>query len=308
MVNQPAGPAWLDERIHSDGLPVIIDGGMGTELERRGVSMDSVCWSGMAVLETPDMVRQVHEEFIRAGADVIITNTFSTGRHMLDPAGAGEHVSTINTNAVRLAREAVDNAASTPVAIAGSMCEWTSARDHPKWSRPQAIADALSEQATLMAEAGADIICIEMAQNLKLSSLAMKGAMSTGLPVWLGISCRKNQATERLTTFDDASEDFHAFAESVARFGAGLLNIMHTPVPDVEQALGIMAKIWGGPLGVYPESGFFKMPNWQFVDVIAPDALVEAAKRWVEIHGIRVLGGCCGIRPDHIRALKYAFS
>ena len=307
MVNQLAGPEWLDKRIKNHGPPVIIDGGMGTELERQGVPMDADCWSGMAVLESPDMVRKVHEGFIRAGAEVIITNTFSTGRHMLDPAGAGEHVSTINTNAVRLAREAVDNAASTPVAIAGSLCEWTSAQDHPIWSRPKSIADALAEQAMLMAEAGADMMCIEMAQNLKLSTLAMKAAVATGLPVWLGLSCRKNQATERLTTFDDASEDFRAFAEAVADFGAGLLNIMHTPVPDVEQALGIMAKIWSGPLGVYPESGFFKMPNWQFVDVIEPDALVEAAKPWVENHGIRVLGGCCGIQPDHIRALKNTF-
>jgi methionine synthase I (cobalamin-dependent) len=280
---------------------------MGTELERRGVPMDADCWSGMAVLESPDKVRQVHEDFIRAGAEVIITNTFSTGRHMLDPAGAGEHVSTINTNAVRLAKEAIDNAASTPVAIAGSMCEWTSAQDHPKWSKPKSIADALAEQAKLMAEAGADIICIEMAQNLGLSTLAMKAALATGLPVWLGISCRKNQITKRLTTFDDASEDFHAFADAVSNMGAGLLNLMHTPVPDVEEGLGIMAKIWNGPLGVYPESGFFKMPNWQFVDVIAPDVLVEAAKPWVENHGIRVLGGCCGIQPDHIRALKNAF-
>lgn len=307
MISRPAGPDWLDRRIKGDGWLVIIDGGMGTELERRGVAMDSACWSGLAVLETPDMVRLVHEDFIRAGADVIITNTFSSGRHMLDPAGAGEHVTTINTNAVRLAKQAVDNAATSPVAIAGSICEWTSAQDHPKWSQPQAIAGAVTEQATLMAEAGADIICIEMAQDLALSTVAVKAALATGLPVWLGISCRKNQTTERLTTFDDASEDFRAFAEAVVDMGAGLLNLMHTPVPDVEEGLGIMAKIWSGPLGVYPESGFFKMPNWQFVDVIAPEALVAAAKPWVENHGIRVLGGCCGIQPDHIRALKNAF-
>ena len=307
MVNQSVGPGWLDKRVKGDGPPVIIDGGMGTELERRGVSMDGVCWSGMAVLESPDMVRLVHEDFIRAGADVIITNTFSTGRHMLDLVNAGEHVSTINTNAVRLAREAVDNAASGPVAIAGSMCEWTSAQGHPRWSQPQAIADALTEQATLMAEAGADIICIEMAQKLPLATLAMKAALATGLPVWLGLSCRKNQATKRLTTFDDASEDFRVFAEVIADMGPGLLNIMHTPVPDVEDALATIAEFWNGPIGVYPESGFFKMPNWQFVDVIEPDALVEAAKPWVENRGIRTLGGCCGIQPDHIRALKRAF-
>lgn len=307
MENQPSGPGWLDKRIKGDGPLVIVDGGVGSELQRRGAPMDDACWSAMAALDNPDKLRQVHEEFIIAGADVIITNTFSSGRHMLEPMGAGELVLKINTEAVRLAREAIDNVASTPVAIAGSICEWTSAHGHPKWGQSQAIADALTEQATLLADAGADIICIEMAQNRVLSELAVEAALSTNLPVWLGVSYRKNQFSESLSVNDDASENFKSFVEALVNKGVGLVNIMHTPVPDVAGNLDTVSNLWDGPIGVYPESGYFNMPDWQFVDVIEPDQLVEAAKPWSDNHNLRVLGGCCGIQPNHIRALKAAF-
>ncbi len=286
---------------------------MGTELEKSGVPMNGACWSGLAVLEAPDAVRHVHADFIRAGAEVIITNTFSAGRHMLDPAGAAEHVAAINLNAVTLAREAIEEAATGPVAIAGSICEWSSANNHPKWSRPEAIGEALREQAALLADGGVDIIAIEMSQTTALSKLALDAALATGLPVWLGVSCRKTQTSERLTTFDDASEDFQAHITNVidhldAETNVSLVNVMHTAVPDVHDALDVIDGVWSGPVGVYPESGFFKMPNWQFVEVITPDDLVEAARPWVVEHGVRLVGGCCGLGPDHVRALREAFA
>ena len=120
---------WLDQRINGSGAPVIIDGGMGTELEKSGVPMDGKVWSGKAVLTHSDAVRTVHEEFIQAGAEVIIANTFAAARHMLEPGGLGDHVAEINTNAVRLACEARDNTAQGPVAVAGSICEWAPTED-----------------------------------------------------------------------------------------------------------------------------------------------------------------------------------
>lgn len=303
------GTEWLSKRLKGEGAPILIDGGMGTQLEKSGVSMNGACWSGLAVIEAPKAVRQVHADFICAGAEVIITNTFAAGRHMLEPAGANDHVESINLNAARLAREAVEEAAQGPVAIAGSICEWAAVQDDPKWSRPEAVGEALHEQAALLAEGGVDIIAIEMAQNTELSKRALDAALATGLPVWLGLSSRRHQTSERLTTFDDASENFDAHARAVlGHIGPGdnvaLVNIMHTPVPDVSESLDITAKYWSGPFGVYPESGFFKMPNWQFVDVISPDELVQAIRPWRAAHNIRLLGGCCGLGPEHVRALR----
>ena len=102
----------LEQRL-AGGDVVILDGATGTELERRGVPMDGQAWSATANLTHPDVVRSVHEDYIRAGADVIITNTFATARSLLDAAGLGERVVEVNRRAVELAREARDQAAGT---------------------------------------------------------------------------------------------------------------------------------------------------------------------------------------------------
>src|SRR6516225_9817832 len=93
------------ERV-SAGSVTVIDGGMGTELEARGVRMDGAAWSAAANLERPDVVKSAHEDYLRAGAEVIITNTYSAGRWPLEPAGFGDRVEEVNRNAVRAALDA----------------------------------------------------------------------------------------------------------------------------------------------------------------------------------------------------------
>ena len=83
------GPDWLNAKLVA-GEILIIDGAMGTELEARGVPMHARAWSGAAIKTHPDAVRATHVDYIRAGARVIIANTFSTGRHMLEPADLGD--------------------------------------------------------------------------------------------------------------------------------------------------------------------------------------------------------------------------
>jgi len=86
----------------------------------------------------------------------------------------------------------------------------------------------------------------------------------------------------------------------------GMVAVMHTAVPDVEPALDIVKQTWSGPLGVYPESGYFVEPHWQFVDIIDPMALCDAAETWVD-GKVQILGGCCGLGVEHIRALSARF-
>ena len=99
---------------------VILDGAMGTELERRGVSMDADAWCGLANLTAIDTVRAIHDDNIAAGADVITTNTFMSGPGPMDRAGAGDSFAHGIRNAARAAMEAVQSA-DHPVAIAGSV-------------------------------------------------------------------------------------------------------------------------------------------------------------------------------------------
>src|SRR5205807_9621699 len=100
----------LNSRLDA-GEVVIIDGGMGTELQARGAKMDHAAWCGLANLDHQDLVREIHEDYIRAGADVIITNTYPTSRFALETGGLGDRVEEANRKATEAALQARENAA-----------------------------------------------------------------------------------------------------------------------------------------------------------------------------------------------------
>jgi len=301
----PNNISWLKDRIDGKGPPIIIDGGMGTLLQQSGVPMDGKVWSGRAVLSHPAAVQQAHEDFIKAGAEVIITNTFAAARHMLEPGGLSEHVEAINRNAVKLAQQARDRAAEETVAIAGSICEWAPT-DDPKWHQPKAVGESVREQAGLLAEAGVDLIALEMCEEIELSIAATEAALETGLPLWIGMSAKKHQGCDYLSVFDYPEPDFESLIKALSGYPSMMMNIMHTPITDVDEAMRITRKYWQGPIGVYPESGYFTMPDWQFVDIIDAEELARIAQGWVN-NGVRLVGGCCGLGPAHIAALRQEF-
>ncbi len=296
------GPAWLDERIRAGEL-VLIDGAMGTELERRGVEMHAITWSANALLAHADVAREIHEDYIRAGAEVIITNTFSTARHMLEPVGLGAEVKHVNCTAVEAARRARDAAADRPVAVAGSISNFMADETDQFWLDPARLRATFDEQAGILAEAGVDLLALEMLERPEMARIALEAALGTGLPVWAGISCRAApEDRSRLVVRDYPEIDFADLIEAVVECRPGIVNVMHSDVPDTSPGLDQVKGRWSGPIGVYPNSGHFRRPNWQFVDIISPADLVASATEWVE-RGVSIIGGCCGIGPEHIRAL-----
>jgi S-methylmethionine-dependent homocysteine/selenocysteine methylase len=103
------------------GEVVVLDGGTGSEIEARGAPMDGAAWSALANVTHPDAVRSVHEDYIRAGADVVIANTFAAGPGALAAAGLEQRFVEVINAAVRLAREAQERVADRPVVVAGSL-------------------------------------------------------------------------------------------------------------------------------------------------------------------------------------------
>ncbi|MFL5334674.1 MAG: homocysteine S-methyltransferase family protein, partial [Geminicoccaceae bacterium] len=106
------------------GSAVILDGATGTELQRRGVPMDDVAWCALATASHPDILRAIHGDYVRAGADLVTANTFASARHMLDRAGIGARTADLNRRSVTLAREAAAQAGDEVgrhVAVAGSI-------------------------------------------------------------------------------------------------------------------------------------------------------------------------------------------
>ncbi len=280
---------------------LVIDGGMGTELQRRGVPMDEVVWSGAAVLSHPEVVRTVHEDYIRAGADVIITNTFGSTRQMLGGAGLGAQVAQIHRSAVALAQEA--RAATTDrVTIAGSLSPSPPRFDRQAYPPPEEELAVYRESAQLLADSGVDLIALEMLEDTAHAPRAMRAALETGLPVWLGVSCRR--VGGRIIRFSESSEEvlLADILDVLIPMGPDVVTIMHSEIDAVSEALTMVRERWDGPIGVYPESGYFTPPNWNFVDVISPHDLAREARGWID-NGALLVGGCCGTGPEHIRAL-----
>ncbi len=293
----------LQERL-ARGEVIILDGGTGTELERRGVPMHDQAWSGAAILSHPEVLRQVHADYIEAGADIVITNTFATSRSMLEAAGQGDKVAEVNRRAVELACAARDRAAAgREVWVAGSISPMSPGADHARRPDVAAAGAAFREQAEIMAEAGADLIVLEMMRDLDYTRAAIDAAQATGLPLWIGFSCDFGPGGE-VVMFEGIVPDL-PFAEVVgpamAR-GGSLLAVMHSEVEVTRPALEVARRHWDGPLGAYPHSGHFVMPHWQFDSVISPEAYLAEALTWVGM-GVQVVGGCCGIGPAHIRLL-----
>jgi S-methylmethionine-dependent homocysteine/selenocysteine methylase len=290
-----------DERATPDGtadsLPavtVILDGAMGTELERRGVPMDAAAWCGLANLNAIDTVRSIHDDNIAAGADVITTNTFMSGPGPMDRAGASARFAEGIRNAVRVATDAVQGA-NRPVAIAGSVsCE--------TWAEPRAgarLRDDYALQIDLLSESGVDLIALEMVTDEVHGSPALEAALASGLPVWVGFSMRRAaNPYETLPTVDE----LRTVAEHLIVPELEAVTVMHTDVLDASDALSMIQTLWDGRLGVYPHHGVWSEPNWTYLDM-PPAELVRYARVWLD-QGVDILGVCCGLGADHVAALR----
>ena len=297
-------PMRFIERRLAAGDVILLDGATGTELERRGAPMHDAVWCAAANLSHGDVLRAIHEDYIRAGASVIIANTYASNRIMLEPAGLGGEFDAINRRAVEAALEARDRAAGgNPVAVAGSMSHTVPMRHNPAWvPSPARAVECFTEMAQTLAGAGVDLIVMEMMSNPDLARPAIAAALATGLPVWIGYSALRGSGGVPAPWlrpdlgFVDMIRDIHSP-------DAPVQGIMHTNVDLTGPALAMLRRIFDGPALVYPDSGWFEMPHWQFVDIVSPRKLADVARGWIDEHGVRLVGGCCGLGLEHVDAL-----
>jgi S-methylmethionine-dependent homocysteine/selenocysteine methylase len=309
---QTAAYTQISDKLAAGQL-VILDGGTGTDIQRRGVPMHGETWCAEANLSHPDVIKAVHADYIRAGAQVITANTFATSPVLFDALGRASEIAALDARAVKLAKQARDEAAAESgagsIAIAGSfstmrLLKQGSDREATAkpWTRTQ-TRDLMRAKADALAAAGVDLIMMEMMRDTDYSIWATEAALETGLPVWIGISL-ETKATGKLTGYSRPDQPADEVIAALSALKPHAMAIMHTSVADTDLALPLARSAFAGPLGVYPESGYFKMPDWQFAD-LTPQEFVAACSRW-RASGVAMLGGCCGIGPSHIEALSRA--
>jgi homocysteine S-methyltransferase len=292
------------------GEVVILDGGTGTAIQAQGVPMDDAVWCAMANLTHADAVQAVHEAYIEAGADVITANTYASSPILFDALGRLDEIAAIDRAAIRAARMAVTTTAEKPVAVAGSfsvmrVVESGGDRTIAPAISPKRAAELMERKAEGLAESGCDLIIMEMMRDCDLSLLATEAAVETGLPVWVGIAVERRE-DGRLAGFDVPEWTLEDITSALMATGAAVCCVMHNEISLTSEALKTIQRVWAGPIGAYPENGVFKMPNWEFGE-ITPAEFVRNCKEWRNI-GAGVLGGCCGIGPEHIAALSAAFA
>jgi len=294
----------LKPRLQS-GAPIIIDGGTGTEIQRRGAPMSGEVWCALANRSHPHVVREVHDAYIAAGAEVITANTFATSPLILDAHRLLDEMEALDAIAIDTAKQAQADA-DRPVAVAGSMSAMRpiipgTDRPDPKWTKPEAECRSLfRRKAHELAEHGVDFIAMEMMRDWDYSVWACDAARETGLPLWIGISARTGP-DDTLIGYNRPDCPLGDIVDALAVDGADAILIMHSSIDDTDAALDLLGEHWPGPRGAYPESGHFTIPDWVFGD-IAPEAFAETCTNWID-KGTRIIGGCCGVTPEHIAAV-----
>lgn len=298
-------PDGLLERLDA-GEVLVLDGAVGTELQRRGVPMDSEAWCGLANLSHPDEVAAVHADYIAAGADLITTNTFATARHVLEGAGHGDLTEPATREAVVLARRAAAEAGRPDVLVLGSMSSMAPLGSWQATPTGAEVVAAYREQAAILAAAGADALVAEMMLDIPNAALVIEAAIGTGLPVLVGWSGSPDGRGGVATFRSDLIErpepgSFDDLMRRGVALGGDVHGIMHSAVDVTGPALRILARHWDGPTMAYPETGRFEPPDWVFTDDLSPGEYGEQSRRWVG-GGVQIVGGCCGTTPEHIAA------
>jgi S-methylmethionine-dependent homocysteine/selenocysteine methylase len=286
------------------GECVILDGGVGSELVRRGVR-----WRANGLRTDSATVANVHDDYLEAGADILRTNTFQLNRrsyrnvfrdaaHMrhIGAPDLEQRIPDLVPRAVKLAQEARARSGRSEVAIAGVM----SPLEH--CFRPDlAPADDAARQehheiAQLLAGAGVDLLLLESMNTVAEARIAMDAARQTGLPVWL--------------SFVVGADGNILSGEPLEPLGADVVLANCAPPADIDLAVANLTRQQQA-FGAYAHLGRFDPPSWKFEffpqftgsDTWPPERYATHARRWRD-QGAQVIGGCCGSGPDHVRALK----
>jgi methionine synthase I (cobalamin-dependent)/5,10-methylenetetrahydrofolate reductase len=281
----------LDERV------LVCDGAMGTMLYARGVFINK-SFDALNITQ-PDLVAEVHQEYVRAGADIIETNTFGANRIKLGSFGLAEKLEAINEQAARIARHAV-SAAGGAAYVAGAIGP-LGIRIEP-WGKTS-IDEArqyFREQARALALGGVDLFILETFRDLNEIAAAIDAVRSvSGLPIVAQMTTEEDG-----NTLDGTPPE--RFAPELERRGATILgvNCAVGPAPMLE-TIERMAAVTKLQLSAQPNAGKPRDVEGRNIYLCSPEYMASYARRFI-LHNVRIVGGCCGTTPDHIRQIKGA--
>lgn len=281
---------------------ILLDGAMGTELDRRGVDISLPLWSARALETAPEVVRAIHQDYLAAGAQLITANTFRTTtftylRAGLDRQAARKAARQATRQAITLAREAVQANPPTGGLVAGSMApvmDCYTPGDFPGADTARQIYRELAQE---LAAAGADVFLLETHITLEEALIALKAAVSTGLPVLASFLINEDLKLWGGAPLQEA-------VKSAEGGGARGLLVNCVTLPVAGKGVEALANLTTLPCGVYANAGRSSPSIEGIIEESVPDEeFAAAAQGWVK-QGARMIGGCCGTTPKTIALLR----
>lgn len=275
------------------GKRLVLDGATGTNLQSRGLPTGTP--SDIWVLDKPDEVLRLHRDFIAAGSDLILTNTFGSSRLNLARAGLGARFEETNRKGVALARQA---AAETGALVGGSLGPLGEMVEPVGTLRVDDAQAAYAEQARLLAQAGVDLLVVETQFDLNEAQAAVRGAMSaTDLPVVCSLSYDRGTRTMMGVKPAQAAQ---AFAEAgLAAIGINCGRSLEDNLKALQELRAATSlPIWFKPNAGLPSSD----AEGRMVYDVTPEKMGAQAGAWLEA-GAVLVGGCCGTSPAHLAAI-----
>jgi methionine synthase I (cobalamin-dependent)/5,10-methylenetetrahydrofolate reductase len=279
--------------------PLLLDGAMGTLLFSRGVPQRS---SLDALVETrPDLIGAIHREYIDAGADAIETNSFGANRMRLAEFGLEDRARVLNRRAAQLAREARDVAGARDVLVFGSIGPLQSPVHGPERRDPDAIRLAFREQIEGLVEGGADVLLFETFSDLDELLMGVTQARAfSDLPIVAQMTFG-----EELLAIDGSSPQTAATALAAAGVDAVGVNCGVGPQICLDALVQMGRPSYGLARSIVPNAGLPQRVAGQFVYAAPPAYFGQEVGRFLDA-GARIVGGCCGTTPDHIRDMRLA--
>jgi homocysteine S-methyltransferase len=278
----------LDERV------LVCDGAMGTMLYAKGIFINR-CFDALNLTQ-PDVVSEVHQDYVRAGADVIETNTFGANRVKLRAFGLSDKIGEINREGARLARQAANGRAW----VAGAMGP-LGIRIEPWGKTGVEEAEAyFREQAHALVEGGVDLFILETFRDTNEVGAAIAAVRSVcDLPIVAQMTIEEDGNSL------DGTPPEH-FAPELERRGADVIGVNCSigPAPMLE-TVDRLAQVTHTRLSAQPNAGKPRDIEGRNIYLSSPEYMASYARRFVT-RGVRLVGGCCGTTPEHIRQIKSA--
>src|SRR5438046_1432704 len=284
-------PAFLDSL---DERVLVCDGAMGTMLYAKGVfinkSFDALN------LAQPDLVAQVHEEYVRAGADIVETNTFGANRIKLGSFGLADKLHDINAEGARIARRAAGDRAYVAGAI-GPLGIWIE-----PWGKTgvDEAREYFREQAQALVDGGVDLFVLETFRDLNEIGAAIDAIRSlSDLPIIAQMTTEEDG-----NTLDGTPPE--RFAPELEKRGATIIgvNCAVGPGPMLE-TIERMAAVTPLRLSAQPNAGKPRDVEGRNIYLCSPEYMASYARRFI-LHNVRIVGGCCGTTPEHIKQIEAA--